>query len=153
MDCLCCKNTAWPTAHLSNPFHLGLLRSIFSVTICLFQLYIYTGLPQTGKTNYLQVCFLMSSKTFCQCILPLTVILWSLVTSISIRRTPPTAKSNDSRLCCKIHDLIQIVDVPMLRGGHILKWFALVVVVRSNVSCLSISFDSVQMGGLIFDCQ
>ena len=33
------------------------------------------------------------------------------------------------------HDLVQIVDVPTYKGGHILDW----VVMRSNVSCLSLT--------------
>ena len=33
------------------------------------------------------------------------------------------------------HDLVHIVDVPTYKGGHILDW----VVMRSNVSCLSLT--------------
>ena len=64
------KNTtphSLPKAQLLNLFHFIQSRpwsSIFLVTICLFQLYVSTGLPPTGKINSATPRFLMNSKTY-----------------------------------------------------------------------------------------
>ena len=74
------------------------------------------------KINSLPAYFLMNATTqfHSPCILALAMILWSLVTSISIMTIPPTVWSR-LKAVLQDHDFKQIADVPThRRGGHIL---------------------------------